>query len=82
MITAIKSSKTLTIEIVSNGWIVRPYPDFSQNCCTTAAPEEVSCYTRIEELQRSLPALLGVSAPVKASCLNGVDSSISFVDVP
>ena len=29
MITSIKSSKTLTIEIVSNGWIVRPYPGYA-----------------------------------------------------
>jgi hypothetical protein len=63
----IKSSKTLTIETVSNGWIVRPYPDFNQyrgECGTFVSLDEISCYTRIEELQRALPALLGCEPPV------------------
>lgn len=51
-------AKTITIETVSNGWIVRPFPDYNQHCCTTTPAEEISCYTSVEALQQALPSLL------------------------
>lgn len=48
--------KTIVIERVSNGWIVRPFSD----SCNWARGDQVemSVFTRIEDLQGALPLLL------------------------
>lgn len=78
---AIKTSQTITIERVSNGWIVRPYPDFRRDYGTTCPPEETYCFTNVRDLCDNLPVLLGVEPPqVKRDCLNVADCEKCCVD--
>jgi len=58
--------KTILIETVSNGWIVRPFCD---------GPTWPSCdhpgmavFTNIEELQKAIPALLTSEILDKPTC--------------
>jgi hypothetical protein len=51
-------AKTITIETVCNGWIVRPYPELNHHCCIAIPSEEIFCYTSVEALQQALPSLL------------------------
>lgn len=48
--------KTLLIETVTNGWIVRPF-SFSEHW-STAATSTIAVYNNISELQKDLPKLL------------------------
>jgi len=52
--------KDLMVERAVNGWIVRPRI-WEPGVC--AAAESMHVYTRIEDLQAALPALLGVPSP-------------------
>jgi len=48
--------KSLLIETVTNGWIVKAYERLDP-CCSTAY-DMVAVYNKVEDLQAALPALL------------------------
>lgn len=48
--------KTLLIETVSNGWLVRPFQPSADWVCTERPA--IAVYTRLEDLQADLPKLL------------------------
>lgn len=48
--------KSLLIETVSNGWIVRPFQP-CDNWVSTERPE-IAVFTKIEDLQAAIPELL------------------------
>lgn len=48
--------KTLLIETVSNGWLVRPFQPSPDWVCTERPA--IAVYTRLEDLQADLPKLL------------------------
>lgn len=58
--------KTITIERVSNGWIVRPFTPGATWACSDAP--EIAVYTEIADLQQDLPKLMDVP-PVVAPCV-------------
>lgn len=64
--------KTIIIERVSNGWIVRPFTPSNQWCCTD--PPEMAVYTEIADLQQDLPRLMDVP-PVVVQCAPTVDQA-------
>lgn len=49
--------KTLMIEAVSNGWLVRPFQPVADWHCATDRPA-IAVYNRLEDLQADLPKLL------------------------
>jgi hypothetical protein len=50
--------KTLLIEQVSNGWIVKPLDYRGAQAGFTQYPPEIAVFRTIEELQKALPELL------------------------
>lgn len=48
--------KTILIEAVSNGWIVRPFQPCADWHCTDRPG--IAVYNRLEDLQKDLPKLL------------------------
>lgn len=58
--------KTILIEEVSNGWIVRNHDPFSLN--PSYKPGEIHVFQSIEELQNALPDLLAPINERHATC--------------
>lgn len=50
--------KTLMIERVSNGWIVRPFTARNDWACGSAVESPIAVYTRMEDLQADIPRLM------------------------
>lgn len=59
--------KTILIERVSNGWIVRPFaPNPGWASCGPDDRSDLAVYTRMEDLQADLPKFFA-ETPVKDS---------------
>lgn len=52
------AQKTILIERVSNGWIVRPFQPVADHCWTHESVAAMAVYTDIEKLQADLPKLI------------------------
>jgi len=53
--------KTILIERVSNGWIVRPFQPSAEWCCSERPA--IAVYTDLALLQAELPKLLDFTPP-------------------